>query len=269
VATSHEITDQDEIIFDSQRPELLTSIEEVVTRSDLLDRCLIVWLLAIPEERRRSEAELFEAFRRARPQILGALLDAIAVALHRLPLIQLSRLPRMADFAFWATAAETAFGWPDGTFMVAYQGNRASANEVALEASVVARPLLDLLENQGQWIGSSGELLTLLEERLGDQARRLAGWPKNPRSLSGHLKRLAPNLRAAGWVLDQDRSSKKRSWIIRRRDDGNASTPSSEPSQQAGCEPMQFDADCCGAIGNDATDGNDGTAGQPWNPDRY
>jgi hypothetical protein len=116
----------------------------------------------------------------------------------------------MADFAFWATAAETAFSWPNGTFMLAYQGNRASANEVALEASVVARPLLDLLENQGQWIGSSGELLTLLEERLGDQARRLAGWPKNPRSLSGHLKRLAPNLRAAGWILDQDRSSKKR-----------------------------------------------------------
>jgi hypothetical protein len=38
----------------------------------------------------------------------------------------------MADFALWATAAETAFGWPSGTFMTAYQGNRESANEVAL-----------------------------------------------------------------------------------------------------------------------------------------
>src|SRR5262249_45303394 len=110
-----------------QRPLLLTSIEEVATRSDLLDRCLIVWLPAIPEDRRRAEAELFDAFHNLRPQILGALLDAVAVALHRLPSIKLPGLPRMADFALWATAAETAFGWPDGTFVEAYQGNRESA----------------------------------------------------------------------------------------------------------------------------------------------
>src|SRR5262249_6418959 len=82
-ATRELFTDQDEIIFDSQRPVLLTSIEEVATRSDLLDRCLIVCLPAISEERRRSEAELHEAFEKVRPQILGALLDGISVALRR------------------------------------------------------------------------------------------------------------------------------------------------------------------------------------------
>lgn len=215
-ATRELYTDQDEVIFDSQRPVLLTSIEEIATRSDLLDRCLIVWLPAIPEDRRRSEAELFEAFRKVRPQIFGALLDAVSVALNCLPLIKLPGLPRMADFALWATAAETAFGWPSGTFMTTYQGNREFANEVALEASVVARPLLDLLDAQGEWNGSSGELLQVLEERIGDHARKLAGWPKHPRSLTGHLKRLAPNLRAAGWVLEQERSSTKRLWLIQR-----------------------------------------------------
>jgi hypothetical protein len=209
-ATRELYENQEEILFESQRTLLLTSIEEVATRSDLLDRCLIVWLPAIPEDRRQPEAELFEAFQNLRPQIIGALLDAVAVALHRLPSINLPGLPRMADFARWAASAESAFGWPSGTFMDAYKGNRESANEVAIEASVVARPLLDLLEAQGDWIGSSAELLKVLEERQGDQARKPAGWPKNPRSLSGHLKRLAPNLRAAGWTLDQDRSSIER-----------------------------------------------------------
>ena len=130
-ATRELYTDQDEVIFDYQRPLLLTSIEEVATRSDLLDRCLIVWLPAITEDRRRAEAELFEAFRKDRPQILGALLDVVAVALRRLPSIKLSSLPRMADFALWATAAETAFGWPEGTFLAAYLGNRETANELA------------------------------------------------------------------------------------------------------------------------------------------
>jgi hypothetical protein len=264
-ATRELFTDQDEVIFDSQRPVLLTSIEEVATRSDFLDRGLIAWLRAIPEERRRSEAEIFEAFRRARPQILGALLDAVAVALHRLPSIKLPRLPRMADFAIWATAAETAFGWANGTVMTAYRENRASANEVALEASLIAQPLLELLEREGRWEGSSAQLLKALEDHLGDQVRRPRGWPKGPRALSGQLKRLAPNLRKLGWDADRDRSSKNRSWIICRRDDGSGS----QPSQQAGCNPMPTDADCCEPIGNDANDGNDATAGDPWNPDRY
>lgn len=271
-ATRELYTDQDEVIFDSQRPLLLTSIEEVASRSDLLDRCLIIWLPAIPEDRRRSESELFEEFRKVRPQILGALLDAVAVALQRLPSTKLPTLPRMADFALWATAAETAFGWPTGTFMAAYQGNRESANEVALEASVVARPLLDLLEANGDWTGSSGELLKVLEERQGDQTRKLAGWPKNPRSLSGHLKRLSPNLRAAGWVLDQDRSSKKRSWSIRRLGSdataGSSSQPSPSASRDDGCESTPSDADRCDAGHDDASDANDANAGQ-WNPDRY
>ncbi len=266
-ATRELYTDQDEIIFDSQRPLLLTSIEEVASRSDLLDRCLIVWLPAIPEDRRRSEAELVDAFRKVRPQILGALLDAVAIALHRLPLIKPSSLPRMADFAIWATAAETAFGWPSGTFVEAYQGNRESANEVALEASVIARPLLDLLEAQSEWNGSAGELLKALEEREGEQARKQAGWPKNPRSLSGHLKRLAPNLREAGWVLVQDRSSKKRSWSIRRSD--ASPPPSSGPSSDGPCDSMPSNADWLGTGQHDAGDADDASPGEPWNPDRY
>jgi hypothetical protein len=183
-----------------------------------------------------------------------------------MPSIKLSGLPRMADFALWATAAETAFGWPSGTFMTAYQGNRESANEVALEASVVARPLLDLLEAQGEWTGSSGELLKLLEERLGDQVRRLSGWPKNPRSLSGHLKRLAPNMRAAGWVLEQDRNSKKRCWTIYRVE--NPPRPSSVASSDGRCESMPSDADWFRPDHDDGNDANDAMAGD-WNPDRF
>jgi hypothetical protein len=190
-----------------------------------------------------------------------------------MPLIKLPGLPRMADFALWATAAETAFGWSSGTFMAAYQGNRESANDVALEASVVARPLLDLLEAQGEWTGSSGELLRVLEERQGDQGRKVSGWPKNPRSLSGHLKRLAPNLREVGWVLEQDRSGKKRSWSIRRLQQSDATAcdspqPSPFASRDDGCESMPSDADWLDADRNDASDANDANAGE-WNPDRY
>ncbi len=111
-ATRELYTDQDEVIFDSQRPVLLTSIEEVATRSDLLDRCLVIWMGAIRDEERRSEDEMYAAFEQVRPRILGALLDAVATALRELPNVKLPGLPRMADFALWVTAAETALGCP-------------------------------------------------------------------------------------------------------------------------------------------------------------
>jgi hypothetical protein len=270
-ATRELYTDQDEVIFDAQRPALLTSIEEVATRPDLLDRCLIVGLPTIPEERRRSEAELYEAFEKVRPQILGALLDAVAVALRRLPIVQLPGLPRLADFALWATAAETAFGWPEGTFMATYQENRKSANDVALEAAIIAQPLLELLEAEGGWSGSASELLRALENRVTDQIKRDKDWPKNPQSLTSHLKRLAANLRAVGWIVEKDRTSRKRSWTIRRDDvpPGSGPTSSSTSSSQGSRESMQPNADRCIFGGDDDGDTNDAFSGQPWNPDKY
>lgn len=215
-ATRELYTDQDEIIFDSQRPLMLTSIEEVARRSDLLDRCLIVWLPTIPEDRRQPEAEMMAAYEAARPRILGALLDAVSTALRDLPSVDLPCLPRMADFAVWATAAESGLKWASGTFMKAYHGNRESANEVALEASPIARPLLDLLDEKDSWTGTSSELLQAIESKVSDQVKRQNGWPKNARALSGQLKRLAPNLRAAGWALEPGRQASRRWWTIDR-----------------------------------------------------
>lgn len=258
-ATRELYTDQDEVIFDSQRPVLLTSIEEVATRSDLLDRCLVVWLPAIPEDRRRPEAELFATFEKARPLILGALLDAVVTALRHLPTIKLSSLPRMADFALWATAAETAFGWDRGAFLAAYQGNRQSANDVALEASSVARPLLDLLEEEGAWSGTSSELLTALEGRVTDQVKRQNVWPKNARSMSGHLKRLSPNLRAGGWQVTFHREARQRLVIIERAE--ICASPPMLASSPDNDGAMQGDAKPGDLFPNDEHDGRDAVAG--------
>ena len=62
----------------------------------------------------------------ARPYILGALLDAAAHGLHMLPQLRLQQLPRMADFALWATACESAFR-PAGSFKTAHSNNRRDA----------------------------------------------------------------------------------------------------------------------------------------------
>ncbi len=56
-------------------------------------------------------------FEELRPQIMGALFDALAITIRNLPTVQLSTLPRMADFARFGCAAETALGFKSGEFL--------------------------------------------------------------------------------------------------------------------------------------------------------
>jgi hypothetical protein len=141
---------------------------------------------------------------------------------------------------------------------------------------------VDYLEEQGSWSGSTSELLTTLEGRLGDQVKRQKTWPKNARALSGQLKRLGPNLRKKGWNLDQDRNSKKRYWTIHRASEPNgfassqATIASSAPvfaSQDGECKPMQSGSKECeegpNVLPNDANDTNDAKSGDVWNRDKY
>jgi len=61
-STRQIFTDEEEIIFDSQRSVILTSIEDVATREDLLERSLILYLLEIREAMRLEEKELWARF---------------------------------------------------------------------------------------------------------------------------------------------------------------------------------------------------------------
>ena len=259
-ATRELYTDQDEIIFDAMRPVMLTSIEEVATRSDLLDRCLVVWLPTIPEDRRRREDDIERAFAAVHGQILGALFDAVAGALQELPNTSFSHLPRMADFAAWATAAEQALGWRPGEFLEAYFGNRESANELAIESSPIGGTLLQLLDAEGSWTGSATQLLEELKSRVSEQTARQKSWPKNGRSMAGHLKRLSPNLRAAGWQIEYTRDSSQRSWSITPKplvaSSGVTQTPAAVESSAE-----QTDANPCDLPRNDADDAHDGNGG--------
>ena len=130
-------TDDEEVLFQAARPILLNGIEEVISRPDLGDRAIFLTLTPIRDVQRRPETELWREFELVRPRILGALLDAVVYGLRGLGCLQLDRLPRMADFALWATACETAL-WPAGTFARAYAANRRAAIESIIEADPIA-----------------------------------------------------------------------------------------------------------------------------------
>lgn len=225
-------TDTDEALFDAQRPVIINGIEELATRSDLLDRLLILYLPRITDDKRKPERLFWREFETARPRILGALCDAVSTALRNLESISLAAIPRMADFTYWVSAAESAFGWQPDTFLAAYKANRNELHELALEASVIAPTVRALIENHGVWEGTATDLLSELNRFADDNTRKQRGWPKNARSVSGYLRRITPNLRTVGIEVDfwrQDDTGRTRMITITRR--GDSSVPSVQSVQ--------------------------------------
>lgn len=261
-ATRELYSDAEEVIFDAMRPVMFNGITDLATRPDLLDRSLNILLTAIPEDRRKQERHLWSAFEEARPRILGALLDAVAAGLANQDSVRLSRMPRMADFATWVSACERGLGWPEGTFMSAYTASRESANEVAVEASVVAQALLGFMDGKTTWEGTASELLDALADVVGEKAQRRPDWPKGNNALSGKLRRVAPNLRETGLEITFAKSGRR---VIRLEKTSPAGpTPAAlpEPSDRNVPPPTQL-ADTGGSL-----DGLDGLSGQQSEDDR-
>jgi hypothetical protein len=188
-STRQLFTDRDEILFATARPVILNGIEDIVTRPDLADRAIALMLAPIAEWQRRPENALWREFERARPHILGALLDVVAHGLLMLPRVRPKRLPRMADFALWATACESAFR-PAGTLEAAYSNNRRAAIENIIDTNPVAALVREIIAERAQWRGSASDLFQMGANR--------PGWPTTPRAVAGWLRRAQPCLRSLG-----------------------------------------------------------------------
>ena len=207
-------TDQEEVLFESTRPVLLNGIENVASRPDLADRAILLTLPPIGEARRRPETELWREFEIARPRILGALLDAAVHGLTARDGARFDRLPRMADFALWATACETAL-WPAGTFACAYAANRRTAIESIVEGDPVATCVRALMIDQNTWTGSASDLLRLCAERARIDMSSGKAWAKNPRALAGRLRRAQTFLRTLGIEITFFREGRTGTRMIR------------------------------------------------------
>jgi hypothetical protein len=188
----------------------------MVEKPHLIHRLsLLVTLPMISEKQRLPESAFWRQYEGAQAIILGALLTAVSASMRELSQIRLAHLPRMADFALWASAGEQAVGLGAGTFMAAYSGNMAAGNELALEASPVGKVVMEIVfaMTTPVWSGTAAELLEELEKRAEESTRRLKAWPKSPRALAGVLRRLAPNLRKVGVAVEfstMGRDAKKR-----------------------------------------------------------
>ena len=207
-------TNNDEVLFEAARPAILNGINDIITRPDLADRSLFVTLEVISDQKRREDSELLAAFEAKRARILGVLLDALAIGLKQLPATCLPEKPRMADFAVWATACETAF-WPAGTFMAAYIDNLREVVDTVIDADAVGSAVRQMATKLSkEWAGTATELLRVLGALQPESATRAKNWPGSPDALSNQLRRSMTFLRKAGVNVSFSREGVERTRTI-------------------------------------------------------
>ena len=199
-------SNDEEMLFYTQRPIVLTSIDDIATREDLLDRAIVLSLPPIPDNLRLDERTLWKNFSSMQPYVLGNLLDALSEALRNHQSVHLSSHPRLADFTRWVTAAESSLGLSNGAMIDALTENRAAAFEAGIDADVVASAIITFMEHREKWCGIATELLDALTEDTPDRTTRQRAWPKNPSQLGNRLRRVVNILEQKGLIISFDRA---------------------------------------------------------------
>jgi hypothetical protein len=196
-----------------KRPQILTGIDEVATRGDLLDRSLMVELSPITGGHYRAETDYWKDFTECHPYLLGALLDAVCAALKIQKETPKPVGTRMVDFAHIATAADVPLGYSEGAFMARLLENKDRGHEVAIESSPVAIAISRLVrESPGEsWSGNVEALSAALLLRVDEETKRKK-WPNTNRSLGREIARVSPNLRGLGISVIATRTSRERGY---------------------------------------------------------
>jgi hypothetical protein len=193
-------TDDEDKVYDFKRCIGFNGINNCLTEPDALDRSILIELLPITRETRKTDEMIFSEFELLRPKLLAYIFDILVKVLKIKDSIKINDLPRMADFAIWGEAIARAIGYADLHFMNAYYANIGKQNMEALDAVPLAEAIQKMFSDEQvdfefSWIAPPGNTL----DRLYDIASRYkiktdTMWPKGATALSRRLNEISANL---------------------------------------------------------------------------
>ncbi len=202
------------------RPIALTAVGiPAGLRPDALDR--LITLDVPPIGHRTDDAEIQARFDAAHPRLLGAVCEAVAVALEHL-----DKVPAPGQFRMGAhvrvlaaldaaTAAGRLPGCPAG-LLDAYASLDRQAKQRTAADDTFGAALLAMLEAAGgSWMGRATELLTAAAFYV-PHGDRGAGWPSSARRVPEVLNHLRDGLAALGvsWITTTVRGKTRYSFVL-------------------------------------------------------
>jgi len=196
-------TDNEDIFYTFMRCIGFSGVNPAASKSDLLDRGLIIELERIPPDKQRQVKKIWKDFDEIKPQLLGYIFDILGkvLSMRQTSYIEVKGLPRLADWAETCELISRCMGYKDNQFIEAFSRNVKLQNEAAIEDSAIAQTIISFMEGKETWQGTSTELLRLLEEiapTLSINTKSHKIWPSKPNVLTRRLKYIISNLKEFG-----------------------------------------------------------------------
>lgn len=206
--------DADLVILSLHNAIVLNGINIIPPKSDLLERSLVFELRPIPAEKRKTDAELWAAFKRDKPAILGAMFDTLAKAIALYPTIQRNRkLQRMADANFEMLAIAKALGIEEDEFQSILNTNRSKIEDFYAEINPLVNVVADFMHNKARYEGTAKELYVELSKT---EVGRKTALPGSESILSRRLDEERDALKAVGIEFSRDKVKGSRKVVLRR-----------------------------------------------------
>ena len=205
----------------AKRPVITNSISNLVNRTDLASRCLILELQPIPF---KSASDVIPRdIKEKSGQMFGALLDVMYRAEQLLATgIECSVDARGAGFNLYGEAFSQAMGHAPGIFTAAREGRALKAEEEAIADNPIREMIDKLMEGRDTWQGTSAMFLQQSREKLSEAFFRTPGAPLGATKVTRDLNDIKPSL-AREYLIETNvdlrgplGSSAKRGLVITR-----------------------------------------------------
>jgi len=252
-------TDDEDFIYEMKRAVLLNGINAPTDRGDAQDRTLPVELERIPDNKRRSEEDLWAYFESEHGRLLGAIFDTLAKTLRTKETLRLHRRPRLADWGEYAAAAYSVLGWGVEKFLEDWGEVVKVQNQGTLDGSPVAQAILSFMESRNEWTGLASDLHAKLEveaEEMNINIKREKTWPKSPSWLWRRIREVLPLLMAMGVEAETGTSRKTGTQITLTKVPRN---PGPKPGSEGGSKNQDAATDA--ATENPAEESASGNGG--------
>lgn len=220
-------TDEDSVVGQFRNVIGIAGVNLIPTKSDLIDRSIIIGFESIPPDKYVNEDEFWRRFDEDCPEILGGLLDTLSRAMSIQSDLDVGLPRRFGDFVRYGAAAIQVLGRDPADFVAAFERNRSYRDDAAIEASPVAQAVIKFMADITHWQGPAAELLGLLKpiaDKLGIDTRQTA-WPKIANKLSGELAYVKKALLSRGIVFERGHTSKSRLITLRKIDQRHPEKP--------------------------------------------
>ena len=208
-------TNGEDYIFTFQRCISINGISNVANKADIIDRTIMLELERVAPTERRELHEVYAAFEKDRPIILGAIFETLSKAMQHYPTVRLPEYPRMADFCRWGYAISEALGFDGAQFVQEYRENSCIQNEEAINADSVAFLTVEFMRDRNHWYGRVSELLKELNElssKFGISSSH--NLPKSPCHLTRRIKVVKSNLEEVGITFSFSGKSSNGTYIM-------------------------------------------------------